>query len=72
MATTYYEVLAPDGKPSIAQQRKLGTRMYGYPSVARARAAAKRSGMPPDSVIQERHVAGAGDWAGRIVGYVGE
>lgn len=69
---TYFEVLDPDGKPSLAQRRLLGTSRYGYSSPLKARAAARRSGMPKDSVIQERHEDGGDDWAGRVVGLVGE
>lgn len=68
---TYFEVLAPDGLPSLAQRRKLGTRLYGYPTVTAARAAAHRSGMPEDSAIRERHTDGSDDWSGRVVSTVG-
>lgn len=68
---TYFEVLAPDGQPSLAQRKLRGTPLYGYRTVARARACAKRSGMPADSIICERHYDGSDDWAGRVIGEVG-
>lgn len=71
MTITYYVVVAPDGTASLAQQRKQGTPLYGYRSMALARANAIRSGMPPDSMIEERHTDGSDDWAGRVMGCVG-
>ena len=70
LTKTYYEVLDREGKPSLAQRRVRGTSLYGYHSIARARASARRSGMPEDSQICERHCDSSGDWAGRVVGLV--
>lgn len=69
---TYYVVLGPDGLLSLAQRRVQGTKKFGYSSIALARAGAKRSGMPPDSIIVERHTDGMNDWEGRVVGHVGK
>jgi hypothetical protein len=63
MTTTYYEVLSEQtDKPTPAQQKKQGTRAYGYKTIAMA----KRF-CPPGYYVRMRHTDGRDDWAGSAV-----
>ena len=60
--TVYYVPKTAMGKDTPAQQRKLGTPAYGFPTIARALAYTPLGGH-----VEERFCDGQDDWGGRIV-----
>ena len=62
LVVTYYAPMRADGTPTLTQQKKLGTRAFGFSTLARA-----LRYTPSGGYVETRYNEGGSDWAGGII-----